>query len=51
MPIFVAYLLKKICFIDLEITFLLSVMRNLAHLALAGNSKGGKTKRVNMWSV
>ena len=39
MPIFVAYLLKKICFIDLEITFLLSVMRNLAHLALAGNRR------------
>ena len=33
----------KICFIDLEITFLLSVMRNLAHLALAGNRRSVST--------
>lgn len=34
MPIFVAYLLKKICFIDLEITFLLSALRNLVNVIL-----------------
>ena len=49
MPIFVAYLLKKICFIDLEITFLLSVMRNLAHLALAGNRRSVSTSTLYIY--
>ena len=43
MPIFVAYLLKKICFIDLEITFLLSALRNLVNFASADNRRSVST--------
>ena len=45
----VADLRKKICFIDLEITFLLSVMRNLAHLALAGNRRSVSTSTLYIY--
>ena len=45
-------LIRKIClylFIDLEITFLLSVMRNLAHLALAGNRRSVSTSTLYIY--
>ena len=35
--------------VDLEITFLLSVMRNLAHLALAGNRRSVSTSTLYIY--